>query len=232
MKFSAADLAWHAADRAFTTAHRSGNPATIGLAAQALTYAMWGRGEERAGVDISTATAGAIQADLLELGAPGWTVYGMMFLKAAVAAAQVGDGDTARALLNEARDAAVRIGDRNDFHTGFGLTNCLLHEASILTQLGDYGEAVAAAQLIDPVAFGALPRERRTHHMIDTAVAYHRSRQPDNALISLLDAERLGAQEVHCRPASREIITELLQSATGSPSFRLRALAERSGVDH
>jgi len=230
MKFSAADLAWHAADRALTTAYTSGNPVSIGLAAQALTYAMSSRGEERAGVDVSTTTAAAIRDELVSLGPPGWTVYGMLFLKAAVAAASASDGDAARNLLKEARDAAAHIGDRNDFHTGFGITNCLLHEASILSQLGEHGASLAAARLINPASFASLPRERRTHHLIDTAVSYYRSRQVDNALISLLEAERLGAQEVHCRPASRQIIGEMLHFAAGSSSSRLRALAERSGV--
>src|SRR6185437_1297143 len=118
-----------AADRALSTAHRSGNPAAIGLAAQAFTYAMSGHGQARAGAQLSVATAETIADELQSLGPEGWTVYGMLFLKAAVAAAAAEDVSTTRSLIAEANVAAAHTGDRNDFHTGFGITNCLLHEA-------------------------------------------------------------------------------------------------------
>ena len=86
----------------------------------------------------------------------------MMFLKAAVSAAAGRDVATTRSLIEEAKVAARHTGDRNDFHTGFGVTNCLLHEASVLGQLGGYRNALDVAAQIDPTAFAALPCERRT----------------------------------------------------------------------
>jgi hypothetical protein len=154
----------------------------------------------------------------------------MLFLKAAVAAAAAEDIRDARSLLEEANSAAAHTGDRNDFHTGFGVTNCLLHEASVLGQLGEYRNALATASRIDTTAFAALPRERRTHHLIDTAIAHHGIGQDDEALIRLLEAERLGPQEVHCRPSTRLVIGDMLHRSTGTPSWRLLGLAQRSGV--
>jgi alpha-D-ribose 1-methylphosphonate 5-triphosphate synthase subunit PhnH len=44
-----------------------------------------------------------------------------------------------------------------------------LYEASVLAQLGEHPTALNAAARIHQAAFAALPRERRTHHLVDTA---------------------------------------------------------------
>ncbi|WP_327097101.1 helix-turn-helix transcriptional regulator [Nocardia vinacea] len=231
MKFSDATLAWHAADRALTTAHRSSDAASIGLAAQMFTYAMFGHGQAKAGADLSINTAETFAAELQALGPPGWAVYGSMFLKAAVAVAATENIRTTRDLIAEAKEAAGHTGDnRNDFHTCFGITNCLLHEASVLGQFGEYSAAIETANRIAPNALAALSRERRTHHFIDTAVAHHGLHQDDQALSYLLDAERHAPQEVHCRPATRLLISDMLHQAKGSGSWALQGLAKRSGV--
>jgi transcriptional regulator with XRE-family HTH domain len=231
MKFSDTTLAWHAADRALTTAHRGGDVASIGLAAQIFTYAMFGQGQARAGAELSINTAETFASELQALGPPGWTVYGMMFLKAAVAVAATDDISTTRDLITEAKEAAARTGDnRNDFHTCFGITNCLLHEASVLGQFGEYGAAIEAAGRITPGALTALSRERRTHHFVDTATAHHGLYQDEQALDYLLEAERHAPQEVHCRPATRLLIGDMLHLAKGNGSAALRGLAQRSGV--
>ena len=113
--------------------------------------------------------------------------------------------------------------------TTIGITNCLFHEASILTQLGEYGDSLTAAARIKAADFAALPRERRTHHLLDTALAQCRAGQLEDALDTLLDSERFGPQEIHCRLAARTVIAELLSAET-TPPWRLRALGERSGV--
>jgi hypothetical protein len=75
-----------------------------------------------------------------------------------------------------------------------------------------------------------MPRERQVHHHADVAIAYIQAGRYDDALATLLYAERLGAQEVHCRPRTRDTIARLAE-ATPVPSGRLRSLAQRSGVN-
>jgi hypothetical protein len=231
MRFSAADLAFHCADRALSVGHQSGDPARIGLATQACTYALWGQGLSRAGADLACDTADTLAHDLEVKGAEGLTVAGMLHLKAAVAAADLSDETAALQLLARARAAADRIPDElNLYWTGFGVTNVLLHEASILTQLDKPGEALRAAAAIDPEAFRRLPRERRAYHHLDTARACQLTGQDDAALETLLTADRDTEGQVLCLPDTRTLISDLL-SMRPAPTFRLRGIAHRCGID-
>jgi hypothetical protein len=71
--------------------------------------------------------------------------------------------------------------------------------------------------------------ERQVHHYADLALAQIQAGRLDQALTTLLYAERLGKQEIHCRPRTRAIITQLAEATPVQPA-RLRGLAERSGV--
>jgi hypothetical protein len=137
----------------------------------------------------------------------------MMQLKAAVAAAG-----------HVPADANVR-------RTGFNATNVLLYEASVLGQLGDYPGALSAAERIHPAALDALPRERRTHHLIETANAALVTGRADMALELLARAEQISPQEVRSLPAARAVITGLVHARRGpAGQGKLRELARRAGV--
>jgi hypothetical protein len=102
--------------------------------------------------------------------------------------------------------------DANVRRTGFNVTNVLLYEASVLGQLGDHARALEAATRINPAAFAALPRERRTHHLVDTAGSALATGRADAALGMLLHAERDSPQEVRYLPTAHAIIADLIQA--------------------
>ena len=231
MRFSSTDLAWHCANKALTLAHGSGDPARIGLATQACSYALWGQGQSQAGVDLAVSTSADLRVTLEGQGAAGLSVLGIVQLKGAVSAAELGDDETALQLLMTARLAAERINDhQNLWWTQFGLTNVQLHEASILTQLGRPSESIAAARSLDQKTLARLPRERRAYHLSDTARAYQLTGRDDESLEVLLTADRDVPDQVRCLPGTRDLITDLL-GMRQAPTLRLRSLARRCGVD-
>ncbi|MCW2929121.1 MAG: helix-turn-helix domain protein [Actinomycetia bacterium] len=232
MKFGDAPTAWHAADRALSTAETLTDPVTIALCAQALTWAATGVGQGTAGVAVAQAVLDSHGPALSRMGEEGWTAIGMLQLKAAVAAAAASDPSLTRDMIAAARKAAGHVrADANVRRTGFNATNVLLYESSVLAQLGDHAGALSAAARIHPAALDAIPRERQTHHLIEIASSELALGHADTALEMLTHAERISSQEVRSLPAAREVITGLVHArrGPGRPN-ELRELARRAGV--
>jgi hypothetical protein len=91
----------------------------------------------------------------------------------------------------------------------------LLYEAAAAAVLGDHPAALAAAARIHPAALAALPRERRTHHLIDTADSALAAGHTSLALEMLLRAEQTSPQEVRSLPAARAVIAGLALARRG-----------------
>jgi transcriptional regulator with XRE-family HTH domain len=224
--------AWHAADRSLSTAEQLADPVAVALAAQALAYAATGIGQAPAGIMLIRSVLDRVSPALSMLGDDGWTAIGMLQLKAAVAAAGTGNAALTRDMINAARTTAQHVPvDANVRRTGFNTTNVLLYEASVLGQLGDHPGALRAATAIHPFAFAALPRERRTHHLVETAGSALAISRTDSALAMLLSAERDNPQEIHRLPMARAIVAGLVDARRGpADQQELRALARRAGV--
>jgi transcriptional regulator with XRE-family HTH domain len=232
MKLGDPHTAWLAAERALSAAETLNDPIAAASATQALVCAAAGIGQGSAGIAVAQNTLDIDAARLTKAGEDGWTALGMMQLKAAVAAAAVGDGELARDMIAEAKMSAQHVAaDANVRRTGFNATNVLLYEASVLGQLGDHPGALSATNNVHPSAFAALPRERRTHHLVDTAGSALAGGHADAALSLLLQAEQDSPQEVRDLPAARIVITELVQSRRSPVNTgMLRELARRAGV--
>jgi hypothetical protein len=71
------------------------------------------------------------------------SVYGMLLLQGAMAAARIGDSATVEDLLSGAGEAATLLGgDQNHYWTSFGPTNVQLHRAAAAVELGEGGRAL------------------------------------------------------------------------------------------
>jgi hypothetical protein len=70
--------------------------------------------------------------------------------------------------------------------------------------------------------------ERRARYWTDTARAYSMRGRRDDYIQALLAAEHSAPQEIHTRPAIRNLIHGLL--VTGRTSHELRGLALRCGI--
>ncbi|MFI9724593.1 helix-turn-helix domain-containing protein [Streptomyces sp. NPDC052396] len=240
IKYGDCDLAWLAGHRAVAAAGRSGDPVAMASAARHLADAMTHRGQARAAAEFAVTAAERLEAELLTRGRDGLSVLGMLYLKAAMAQAAVvesGDGYAGAAeaavpaLLEEAAARAVQLGgDGNAMWTAFGPTNVALHRVAAHVQLSQGADALAVAQGISAPARAALPRERRAHHLADLARAFTQAGRREDAVDTLLDAEREAAEEVRCRPRTRRLVEDLRLLGAGAAEGRLRTLAGRCGL--
>lgn len=231
MKFEGGTAAWHAAEQAVKYATASQDPIAIALAAQALTYAMINIREARAGMTTAISYADQLEGVLSDGSVPGSSALGMLWLKGAVAAAACGEPDSACEMLDLARRCADLVPAGANYHsTGFDQLNVRLYQVSVDVALDNFAPAANAADQLGFEALRALPRERRTHHLIETAQTYTRLRRTDDALAALLHAEGDNPSEIHRRPAARKVIRDLLHAPGPAPA-RLRELAARARIE-
>jgi transcriptional regulator with XRE-family HTH domain len=240
IKWGDTELAVIAGHRAVAAAERSEDPVIQASAARHLADAMTSHGQAAAAVAFATAAAERLRPELLQRGALGLSVLGMLFLKAALAQAAVAEADdrspdaAARAVpvyLDEADEHAARLGmDGNELWSSFGPTNCALYRVAAHVQLSAGADAVAVAAAIPAAGLAALPRERRAHLLTDRALGETQAGMREKAVDTLLEAEGLAPEEVVCRPRTKALVEDLRLLGTGSAEGRLRGLADRCGL--
>jgi hypothetical protein len=165
----------------------------------------------------------------MQEGDPGaLSLYGMLHLRAAVAAARHQERATANELLSKAEDAAASLGqDANYWQTGFGPRNVQLHQLSVGLDLGDISFVVDHGSQMDT---SGLPVERQVMHLIDLARALSLLAKDQDALQALLSAEQKSPQLLRHSAIAREVVRTLYRRAPvtgGKKSSLLLALAER-----
>ena len=221
------EAAWIAADRAMAAAERTGNPLLIAAGAFRLVFVFlaarhYDQAEETAR---TTADALAHLAGGDDLQAV--SLWGGLTLQRAVVAARLNDPEAAYSHLEQASQAAARLGEgRNDYNTEFGPANVALHEIAVAVELGDAGRALRTAAAIDTSGLSA---ERRARMLIDVARAHAQRRQAGEAIAALRRAEDITPEQVraHCRV--RQMVSDLM-TMQDPPSAELRDLAERVGA--
>ncbi|AXO35946.1 helix-turn-helix domain-containing protein [Micromonospora chalcea] len=231
-KLGECDLAWLAADRSMAVAQRADDPLLAGIATTRVCNALVAMGRPRPALELNVRIAGRL--------APGGdndvrperlSVYGMLLLQGAMAAARIGDSATVDDLLAGADEAATMLGgDHNYYWTSFGPTNLELHRAAAAVELGDGGRAVETHLRLSEPAFNALLPERRAHHLLDLARGYSQIGDVANAGDMLLRGDRLAPSEIRCRPIAHELMSEILRRTRGAPPPPIAELAEHMGV--
>jgi transcriptional regulator with XRE-family HTH domain len=227
------ELAWLAADRSIAVSQRAGDQLLAGTATTRVASALLALGRSRPALEINVNIANRL--------APGTggndcvperlSVYGMLLLQGAMAAARIGDGATVRDLLNGAEEAARGLdGDHNYYWSCFGPTNVQLHRAAAAVELGEGRVAVEVHETLDLDAFHALLPERRAHHYLDQARAHAMLGSIDLASEMLLEGDRLAPSEIRCRPLAREVLSDVLRRTRGTPSAPVAELAEHMSV--
>jgi transcriptional regulator with XRE-family HTH domain len=227
------ELAWLAADRGIAVAQRADDPLLAGTATCRVGGALLALGRARAALEVNVNIANRLAPDAN--GGPmtpeRLSVYGMLLLQGAMAAARIGDSATVRDLVHGAEEAATQLGgDHNHYWTCFGPTNVQLHRAAASVELGEGRAAVETHAHIDPAGFGGLLPERRAHHYLDLARGYAQLGEVDRASEMLLEGDRLAPSEIRCRPIAHEVLTDVLRRTRGAPPPPIAELAEHMGV--
>jgi transcriptional regulator with XRE-family HTH domain len=226
------EMGWLAADRAISVSHRAGDQLLAGIATTRVANALLTLDRARPALDLNVAVAHKLApATEAEATPERLSVYGILLLQGAMAAARCGDFATTRDLLRAADEAADRLGcDANHYWTVFGPTNVALHRAAAAVDLGEHGIAVATHEKLRPDGFNALLPERRAHHLVDMSRAYTQTGNVEKAGELLLEADRLAPSEIRCRPHAQEVLTGVLRRVRGTPPQPLAELADHIGV--
>lgn len=227
-KVGEADLAWIAADRGLAAAEQCDDQVVIGSLFRAVTHALLSNARHRAAVQLTHDAAGVLQPGLGKASPQFLSIYGTLFLAGAIAASRAEDRQTTRAFLDEADQAARRLGrDANHMWTAFGPTNVAIHQVTTAMEFGDVQVAVDLGPQVDT---SGMPTERRVRHALELARAYSAWNRADDALATLLDAERLAPEQVRYHYLSRQLVLTWMRQQRSKPSFQLADLARRLKV--
>jgi transcriptional regulator with XRE-family HTH domain len=227
------ELSWLAADRSIAVAQRAGDQLLAGTATYRVALALLALGRARpaleVNVNIANRLAPAANGD--SASPERLSVYGMLLLQGAMAAARLGDTATVRDLLAGADEAALELGgDYNHYWTSFGPTNVRLHRAATAVEMGEGRLALDTHEGLDPGAFNALLPERRATHYLDIARGYALVGDVEKASDMLIEGDRLAPSEIRCRPIAREVLSDVLRRTRGTPPAQIAELAEHMGV--
>ncbi|ONM49461.1 hypothetical protein [Nocardia donostiensis] len=103
-----------------------------------------------------------------------------------------------------------------------------IHGLAISAELGKPDAVVEYASRLDVDDLPSV--ERRASVLINTARGYVQRKEDQAAVLALLDAERISADEVHHSTLVRELLRELLFRDHARARPHVRALAQRSGL--
>lgn len=226
-KLGEPEAAWIAADRAMSSAERTGNPLLVAAGAFRLVFVFMSA-RHYAQAEETARTAADALWHMADQGNPeAMSLWGGLTLQRAITAARSGDADAAYGHLERARAMAGRLEpDWNDFNTEFGPANVTLFEIAVAVEVGDAGRALRAAGQVDAAALSA---ERRARMLIDIARAHVQRRQVDQAVAAIREAEAITPEQVRGHYLARQIVSDLL-TMQDPPGDELRALSVRLGV--
>ncbi len=215
LKFDDTGLAAIAADRSMDAATRSQNPVAVAASARAITHALMTGGHPARAAEVSTQAATALDHEELQPDDDSLSVYGALVLRGAIAAARAENRAAAFGLLDEADNAARRLGHDDNAHwTAFGPTNVLLHRVNVALVLGDAGTALDYASRVEldriPIA------ERKASLFVDAAQALTQWGKYERAFDAIRTADSIAPEEVRSRGAVRTILSDI---AARSPRF-------------
>jgi transcriptional regulator with XRE-family HTH domain len=227
-KIGEADLAWIAAERAMQAADEADDPLVLASAARSGTHALLAVGRFDDAVELGETAARWLWSRMEAADPAALSLYGMLYLRTAVAAARHQDRSTAAELLAQASRAADQLGvDANYWQTGFGPSNVELHRVSAALDLGDITQVIDSAPRLN---VDHLPLERQVTHLIDLARAFSLVAKDDDALRTLLTAERKSPGIVRHSAVVRDVVRSMYRRApasAGTKSSPLLALAQR-----
>jgi hypothetical protein len=105
-----------------------------------------------------------------------------------------------------------------------------LHELAVAIALGRTAKAIQIGESLDTDRLPVVLNGRRAQAHIDLAVAWSQTRRADgDALLHLLEAERIAPETVHLGHVARAVIADLV-ARRGRRTPGLVALAARAGL--
>jgi transcriptional regulator with XRE-family HTH domain len=224
-KLGEADLAWIAAERGLAAAQNTDNLVVLGSLLRSVAHTLLATGRYGPAVELVNRGATVLGGELGSADGPMLSVYGSLFLTGAMAASRGEDRSTTRGFLQEAQEAADRLGqDANHLWTAFGPTNVAIHRVNTAMELGDVQIALNLGPTLDTAG---LPTERRVRHALELARAYSARNRRDEGLDVLLSAEQIAPEQVRHHFISRQLVLTWMRQLRRKPDLELAGLAAR-----
>ncbi|MEU0156774.1 hypothetical protein [Micromonospora fulviviridis] len=229
LKVGDKSMALVAAERSTRAAANSQDPVAMATSARIMTHALMSNGHSNQAQQLAEEAAKSLRLGTRLASTDAVAVYGALLLRGAIAAARDDNRDNAKAMLDEASDAAIQLGyDGNDRWTGFGSTNVLLHRVNIALTLGDAGTAIALARQVplDKISLA----ERKASLFVDVARAYTQWGRYEHGLNALRSAYQVAPEEIRCRPIVQRIVNDLAVLTRGHVRTAVIDFAQQAGM--
>lgn len=219
--------AWTAAEQARSAAEAAEDTFGQAAAAYQRTCALLRAGD----VDDAEQVAVSAAETVRSTDPHSVTWRGALTLISAIIAARRNDATEATRRLDHAEELARLLGtDGNIGWTAFGPTNVMIHRLSVAVSLGDPYAALDRADEIDITRIPVGLRGRQAQFHLDNAWGHTQLGEDPEAVIHLLDTERVAPELVRANPNAHRLIQELLTRERRYRVPGLRGLAQRVGV--
>lgn len=225
----APELVWMVADRAVTEAREADDPYEIAGGAWAMVQALRDAGRWEEAVTLASDAIRQLKPHLD--GAPDdWSgVCGALEAEIAYVYARRGRHGLAWSHLERAEAVARGLGrGYRHVQTSFSVPVIAAHATTLGVELRRPGEALRAANAIDPDSITSIPR--RSRHLIEVARAHHQ-RDERHASWALLDkAERTAPETIRYNGFARDILIDLLDRPPTGFRDDVKDLCQRVGL--
>ncbi|HEY1439953.1 MAG TPA: XRE family transcriptional regulator, partial [Mycobacterium sp.] len=212
---------WVAADRAIAAAERSQDPALILAGQLRMARTQLDSSEQALARHVLTQATRRHEA-IIAGGDPGLiSLVGSSALLLAILHARDANTEAAEQCLTVARRLAAVLGaDRNYHDTEFGPTNVAMHAVGVAVELGNGQQALDRAVHVRHAE--QLSAERQARYLIDIARAHLLTCSGRDALLALVKAEHIAAEELAESPRVAELIDDIetLSKRTRLPGLR------------
>ena len=206
-KVGQSDLALLAAERGLNAAEVGGDPSVRASLIRCVAFTLHSTGRFESAMRLVESGADYLNSEAKINEAVPLSVYGTLFLVGSMAAARFGDSSRTGDYLREASGAARRLGkDANHLWTAFGPTNVAIHRVNTSAELGNFSAVLGSGLSLNTEA---VPPERRVRYLLDVARVYGMTGRKDDALFTMLQAERMAPDQVRQHYLSREVVTAL-----------------------
>jgi hypothetical protein len=217
-------LAWLAADRSVSSSRDAQDELLFASSIAQVAAALTALGRPRPAFEICVTVAGRITTANSADWAKALSVYGFLLMRAAMAAAKLGDSMAVTDLVAAAEAAARRLGREEHHYTAtFGPVALLLHRVAVDVELGEMARAVATHEELVCGNFASVLPERRWLHLLTVARAYAQLGHSADAAHALAEADRLAPADVSRRPATPALVADIVRGRVDpvlSPSWR------------
>ena len=227
------DLAWLAADRATMVCQRAGDELLAALATERVAGALAALGRIRPALEINVNIANQIAPrEGVDATPQRLSVYGMVLLQGAMAAARLGDSATVRDLLAGGGGGGQTGGRRRELLLDLVRPD----QRRVPPSRGRGGAGRRCPSVADPrrrstrSSSSAMLPERRASHLLDLARAYAQVGDLPRAGETMVEADRLAPSEVRCRPIAHELASDLVRRSKGALAPGMLELVDHMGL--